>query len=100
MFSNREIAIIIWINLFLLYCLSQTRVLNRLGKSWGKTSQKSTKNTQMFENSFPQFLLTNQLKSLISLNYKSLSTHSHNPKVDGSSPSPATKLECLQFQWL
>ena len=36
-------------------------------------------------------VLENRLKPLISLKYRKQSTHSHNPKVEGSSPSPATK---------
>ncbi len=63
--------------------------------TWGKVGEKILKKvqkiTQMFENLYPQFLLINSLKPLISLNYTNLSTSPHNPKVAGSSPAPATK---------
>jgi len=53
--------------------------------TWGKVGekllQKVQKKTQKFEKPYPQFLLINQLKPLISLNYTNLSTSPHNPKA-------------------
>ena len=61
------------------------KISKHIKNTWGKVGEKLLKkvqkNTQMFEKLFPQFLLINQLKPLISLNYTNLSTTPHNPKA-------------------
>ena len=62
--------------------------------SWGKVGEeilkKRPKITQMFDMLKYPKVLKYQLNPLISLKFKKQSTHSHNPKVVGSSPTPAT----------
>lgn len=70
--------------------------------TWGKVGEKLLKkvpkNTQIFEKLFPQFLLINQLKPLISLNYINLSTTPHNSKAHNNFLSLNTYLYLISTQ--